>query len=155
VRAKEAGTAERLARNIEERRNLPDPSPLSEAKPATPTDRLEASLIDRRINVLARQEVTAGRQGESHILHKALGPFPKDEAARNVWNGAAQSVATYRLRHNVRDRDNPLGRPPRSARGAGRTRSGPEAARGRPAQAAARPATQRARAAAKNLGIGR
>lgn len=78
---------------------------------------LEATLIDRRINVLARQEVTAGRQGESHVLHKALGAFPKDEAARNTWNGAAHSLVIYRLRHNVRDRENPIGCPPRSARG--------------------------------------
>jgi len=115
LRAKEAKTAERLARNIEDRRSPPEPSPITEPTPATARDRLEAALIDRRINVLARQEVTAGRQGESHVLHKALGPFPKDEAARNVWNGAAHSLCTYRLRHNVRDRENPLGREPRTA----------------------------------------
>jgi conjugative relaxase-like TrwC/TraI family protein len=155
LQAKEAKTAERLARNIDERRSLPELSPVTEPKPATARDRLEATLIDRRINVLARQEVTAGRQGESHVLHKALGPFPKDEAARNVWNGAAHSLATYRLRHNVRDRENPLGRPPKSARGRAehaRVQKRLEAAQRRLRRAQQRNAQ---RAAAKNLGIGR
>jgi hypothetical protein len=155
LRAREAKTAERLARNIEERRGLPEPSPFTEPKPPTARDRLEATLIDRRINVLARQEVTAGRQGESPIPQKALGPFPKDEAARTVWNGAAHSLSTYRLRHNVRDRENPLGRPPRSARGRAehaRVQKRLEAAQRRLRRAQQRSAQ---RAAAKNLSIGR
>lgn len=155
LRAKEASVAERLARNIGERRGLPDPSPLSEPKPATPAERLEAALIERRIRVLARQEVSAGRQGESHILHQTLGPYPKDEAARSVWNGAAHSLATYRIRHNVRDRESPLGRQPRSARARAeraRVQKRIEAAQRRLRRAQQRSAQ---RAAAKNLGIGR
>src|SRR5215203_2499507 len=153
--AKEASTAERLNRNIAERKELPEPSHQAEPKPATPADKLEAALIERRIGVLARKEVTAGRHGESHILHNTLGPFPKDDAARNVWNGAAHTLTTYRLRHNVHDRENPLGRQPRSSQGRAeraRVQKRIEAARRLLRRNQQRTAQ---RAAAKNIGIGR
>lgn len=153
--AKEASTAERLDRNVAERVELPEPPSLNEPKPATAADRLEAALIDRRITILARQEVTLARQGDSHVIYKTLGPFPKDEAARTVWNGAAHSLATYRLRHNVSDRDNPLGRQPRSGRA--RAERARVQKRLEAAQRRLRGVQQRSaqRAAAKNLGIGR
>ncbi|HET7416092.1 MAG TPA: MobF family relaxase [Solirubrobacterales bacterium] len=112
--AKEASTVERLNRNIAERDGLPASSRAAEPNPTHPTERLEAALVERRIGVLARKEVTAGRHSESHVLYRSLGPFPEDEAARGVWNEAAHSLATYRIRHNVQDRENVLGHPPRS-----------------------------------------
>jgi hypothetical protein len=155
LRAKEASTAERLRRNIAERKSLPEPSRQAEPRPTTPTEKLEAALIERRITALARKEVTAGRHGESHILHNTLGPFPKDDAARNVWNGAAHTLAVYRIKNNVRDRENPLGRQPNSSRARA------ERARVQKRLEAARRRLQRSqqhsaqRAAAKNLGISR
>lgn len=153
--AKEASTAERLNRNIGERKSLPESSRQVEPKPATPAERLEAALIERRIAVLARKEVTAGRQGESHILYRTLGPFPKDDAARSVWNGAAHSLATYRIRHNVHDRESPLGRQPRSSQARAeraRAQKRIEAARRRLRRTQERTAQ---RAAARTSGIDR
>lgn len=153
--AKEISTAERLKGNLAERKALPERSHQSEPKPATPVDKLEATLIERRIAALARKEVTAGRHGESHILHNTLGPFPKDEAARNVWNGAAHSLTIYRIKHNVHDRENPLGREPRSSEGRAeraRVQKRIEAARRRLRRTQQHTAQ---RTAAKDRGIGR
>jgi conjugative relaxase-like TrwC/TraI family protein len=77
-----------------------------------PRDRLEASLVERRIEVNARREVALARLGESEPIYRALGPFPADGEAALAWGQAAHAAALYRQRHGVNDEHRLLGERP-------------------------------------------
>ncbi|HEX6204993.1 MAG TPA: MobF family relaxase [Solirubrobacterales bacterium] len=113
--AAEISAAERLERNIAERATLPELQTESESAPATPEDRLEAALTEQRIAREASRQLTAARCNESQVIYDTLGSYPSDPALAVEWDGAAHAVLTYRLRHNVWDEHNPLGRRPDSA----------------------------------------
>lgn len=108
LNAKEINTAEALRRNEAELDGLP-PLPGIDPHPNDPRDRLEALLIEERISNLARREVAAARCGDSDIIYTTLGPCPEDPAMAATWADAAHAIATYRLRHGVRDATHALG----------------------------------------------
>jgi hypothetical protein len=61
-------------------------------------------------------QVAASRLDPSQIIYDALGPFPlgdPDKAA--VWDEGAHTIALYRLRHGISDKNNPLGTQTRGA----------------------------------------
>jgi conjugative relaxase-like TrwC/TraI family protein len=113
VRAAEATTAESLERLRPRLAELPAAAAPIEPRRADPARRLEAALIDRRIEQLARRAVAAARLDRSDPLYKALGPYPSDPAKAYVWGHAAHVVSTYRQRHGVWDRSKALGAKPR------------------------------------------
>ncbi len=115
VRAAEANTAEGLQRLRARLAELPEPAPEVALSKSSPAHRLEAALIEHRIEQLASREVAAARLNRSDPLYKALGPFPKDPEKAYVWGQAAQAIAGYRQRYGVRDRSRVLGRQPRNA----------------------------------------
>jgi conjugative relaxase-like TrwC/TraI family protein len=108
LESREISLAESIAGDEAELASLPLPDG-AEPVPPQAEERLEAALIERRISTLARREVAAARSGESEIIYKTLGPYPADPAEAAVWSDAAHAIATYRLRHFVRDREHPLG----------------------------------------------
>lgn len=114
LRAAELSAVERLRGNLTERDELGEAAP-REPMPSSPKDRLEAVLIEQRISQLVSREITAARSGESHAIFDALGSYPADPAKAAAWSDAAHAVASYRLRHGVRDGQQLLGREPRSA----------------------------------------
>lgn len=114
--AAEISAAERLRENIAARDEMLDePTFPADPKPADPKQRLEVAMIEQRISREASKLLAAARVNESEVVYQALGPYPTDPAKAAEWDGAAHTLITYRLRHNVRDLDNPLGREPRSA----------------------------------------
>lgn len=117
AQAGEANAADALQRRLAERAGLPERAAQpKDAKPTDPRRRLEAVLVEERVERLARLEVAAGRVNANEVLYKALGPFPADDAAKALaWGRAAHSIALYRVRHGVRDQANVLGPRPRSA----------------------------------------
>jgi hypothetical protein len=107
--ARQASVEESLDRDLAELDALPTLPP-DDPRPATPEERLEAALIDQWIDRQAAAEITAARAGDNHVIYRTLGPYPADEPENAVaWGDAARAIATYRLRHDVRDRENPLG----------------------------------------------
>lgn len=116
VTAAEAATAERLRRDLAERAALPESDPTAEPKPLDPALRLEAVLIERHIDQLARRDVEAARIEPSPIIYKTLGAYPHADPDKALaWHDGAHALATYRHRHGVRDEANPLGAQPRGA----------------------------------------
>jgi conjugative relaxase-like TrwC/TraI family protein len=113
--AAEISAAERLERNIAERDTLPDLAPEAESPPSIPEDRLDAALIEQRIAREASRQLTAARCNESQVIYDTLGSYPSDPALAVEWDGAAHTILTYRLRHDIRDQHTPLGRRPDSA----------------------------------------
>lgn len=113
--AAEISAGERIQRNIAEREALPGLSPSSDPAPTTPQDRLEVALIEQRISREASRQLTAARANESQIIYDTLGAYPSDPALAVEWDGAAHTILTYRLRHNVWDEHRPLGGRPDSA----------------------------------------
>ena len=126
VSAAEAAAAERLRRDLAERAALPESDPSAEPKPLDPSLRLEAVLIERRIDQLARRDVQAARLEPSAIIYKTLGPYPHADPDKALaWQDGAHALATYRRRHDVRDETSPLGAP--AARRGGASRARPRA----------------------------
>jgi conjugative relaxase-like TrwC/TraI family protein len=116
VSAAEAGAGERLRRQRAERAALPEPDPSAEPKPLDPSLRLEAVLIERRIEQLARRDVQAARLEPTALIYKTLGPYPHADPDKALaWHDGAHALATYRRRHDVRDEASPLGSQPRGA----------------------------------------
>ncbi|HET8956167.1 MAG TPA: MobF family relaxase [Solirubrobacterales bacterium] len=107
--AAEVSTAERIKLNIAERDALPEPVSCKVALPS-PAERLEAALIAQRIERDTSRGLALARAGESKIIFDHLGPFPVDPGSAAEWERAAHALLRYRLRHDVRDLDNPLGR---------------------------------------------
>lgn len=114
LRNVEFATAERLRQSREERAGLPDSAAAEQPRPVSAEDRLQAAIIDERISRLASRELAAARAGESAPVYRALGSYPEEPALAVEWDGAAHALVIYRLRHNVRDPENPLGREPKS-----------------------------------------
>lgn len=113
--AAEVSTTERLQRNIAERESTPSVAEPGEPKAsATPSERLEMALIEQRFSRETSKQLAAARSDEVQIIYDALGPYPTEPAMAARWDGAAHAVVSYRLRHNVRDENNALGREPRS-----------------------------------------
>jgi conjugative relaxase-like TrwC/TraI family protein len=108
LQADEATFAERLRRDYAERDSLPTPIDRP-TEPSTGAGRLEAVLIEERIERLARREVLAGRLNESKPIYEALGPRPSDPQMSLLWAETAHDLAVYRCRQAVRDLDSPLG----------------------------------------------
>ncbi len=115
VTAAEATTAESLQRLRSALGELPEPAPRAQLRQADPAHRLEAALIDRRIEQLASRAVAAARLDRSDVIYKALGPYPSDPAKAYAWGQAAHAISTYRQRHGVRDRSRALGPRPHDA----------------------------------------
>jgi len=115
VASAEAGQAETLRRNLAELARLPESTTTAEPKPLSPTLRLEAALIEKRIECLARREVAASRLDPSQVIYSALGPFPDDDPSRVAWGDGAHAIALYRNRHAINDKTDALGKQPRGA----------------------------------------
>lgn len=116
VSSAEAGQAKMLRRNLAELERLPKSITTAEPKPLDPATRLEAALIERRIEQNARREVRVSQLDPSQVIYSALGPFPADDPDKAVaWDDGAHTIATYRHRHDIHDDANPLGRQPRGA----------------------------------------
>ena len=116
VSSAEAGQAQMLRRNLAELARLPESTATAEPKPLDPATRLEAALIEQRIERLARREVSASRLDPSQVIYTTLGPFPADDPGKALaWGEGAHAIATYRHRHDVHDDTHPLGKQPRGA----------------------------------------
>jgi conjugative relaxase-like TrwC/TraI family protein len=114
VRSAEAGRTKMLRRNLAELERLPASTTTAEPKPLDPASRLEAALIEKRIERSARREVRAFQLDPSQIIYSTLGPFPTNDPDKAVaWDDGAHTIATYRHRHDIHDDANPLGRQPR------------------------------------------
>lgn len=104
-----------LARYREEREGLPV-DVAAEPKPTSPKARLEAVLVERRIEQLARRDVRAAQLEPSQSVYDALGSFPHDDPEKALsWSEAAHAVAMYRRRNGVGDDKSLLGKEPRDA----------------------------------------
>ena len=139
ARAGEASTAEALARRRELLARLPEVAPKPERRQLDPAQRLESTLIDQRIEHLARRAVAAARLNRSDPLYKALGPYPSDPEKALAWGQAAHAISTYRQRQGIDDRHTLLGSKPRN----------------RAAQAERTKALRVLKAAQRQLGMGR
>ncbi|MGH2976265.1 MAG: AAA family ATPase, partial [Solirubrobacterales bacterium] len=116
VRKAEKGTEKRLRRLLGEREALPEVDPSAEPLPLDPTMRLEAVLIERRIEQLARHDVEAARLEPTNPIYEALGSYPGvDPEKARTWQEGAHVLASFRRRNDVRDGSNPLGPRPRDA----------------------------------------
>jgi len=112
----EANQAERLRRCIAERDALPESTVTDEPKPPDPARRLEAVLVDQRIDQLARRDVQEARLEPSHAIYNALGPYPHNDPDKALaWGRGAHEIATYRRRHGITDKTDALGKQPRGA----------------------------------------
>ncbi len=112
----EAGAAKRLDRALAEREALPEPSPAVESRPLDPALHLEAVLIDRRIDHLARREIEGARSEPNTIIYQTLGTYPHADPDKALaWHTGAHALATYRHRYGIRDEVNALGPQPRGA----------------------------------------
>lgn len=103
--------AEQRLESIVQRLESASPSD-DDSQPSTAALRLEAALVERRIQFLARAEIAAARVGESDLIYNALGPFPKDAIEARFWSRAAHAITSYRLRHGIEGDDLLLGREP-------------------------------------------
>lgn len=114
-RAAEA-QSRRLSRRVGERDALAESESVIEPRPVEPAERLEALLVDRRIDQLARRDVEAARLEPSKVFYDALGRFPHDDPDKALaWGRGAHALAVYRRRHGIGDEHNPLGAEPRGA----------------------------------------
>jgi conjugative relaxase-like TrwC/TraI family protein len=113
--AVEISARERLSGNLAAREELPVPTSSTDLKPTSPRERLELVIIDQRISRKASRELSAARGNQNPAVYRSLGPYPADPASAAEWDGAAHALITYRLRHNVHDREQALGQEPRSA----------------------------------------
>ena len=105
-----------LKRHREEREAMPEGAATAEPKPTSPEARLEAVLIERRIEQLARRAVRAAQLEPIDPVYDALGPFPHQDPDKALaWGGAAHSIAVYRLRQGIEDPKVLLGKEPRGA----------------------------------------
>jgi hypothetical protein len=93
-----------LRRNLAELERLLESTTTAEPKPLDPATRLEAALIEKRIERNARREVRASQVEPSQIICSTLGSFPANDPDKAVvWDDAAHTIATYRHRHDIHD----------------------------------------------------
>ena len=125
VQRAETVQTDRLRRNVAERDALPPSTASEPPRPADPGNRLEAALVDQRIDYLARADVKAAQLEPSKVMYDTFGSFPANDPVKSVaWGEGAHALATYRRRHGITDERNPLGAQPRSgAARAERTRT--------------------------------
>lgn len=89
VIAGEANQAERLRRCGAERDALPEATVTAEPKPPDPAHRLEAVLVEQRIEQLARRDVHEARLEPTNPIYSALGPYPHGDPDKALaWGGA-------------------------------------------------------------------
>ncbi len=106
----ERGVNERLQRSEARLAALPEPDPDAVPLPPEPHLRLEASLIENRIERLARRDVEAARLEPKAVYYKTLGLYPQDDPDRaRTWQEGAHVIATYRRRNGFRYDADPLG----------------------------------------------
>jgi hypothetical protein len=104
VASAEAGQAKMLRRSLAELERLPASSTTAEPKPLGPATRLEAALIEKRIERNARREVRASQLDPSQVIYSTLGAFPANDPEKAVaWDDGAHAIATYRHRHGIHD----------------------------------------------------
>lgn len=116
VSAAEARTAERLRRALAEQAALPEPDPADTTRPlgSDPESRLEAALIEERLDLMVSRQIEADRLEISPVTYKALGSFPHADPDKSLaWHAGAQALHSYRHRHGITDEHNPLGKQPR------------------------------------------
>jgi conjugative relaxase-like TrwC/TraI family protein len=113
VSAAEARAADRLRRARAEQAALPDADRAAEASPRggnDPATRLEAALIEERIDLAVRRQIHADRLEASPVTYKSLGAFPHGDAKKSLaWHEGAHALHTYRQRHGITDEANALG----------------------------------------------
>jgi conjugative relaxase-like TrwC/TraI family protein len=112
----EAAQAKRLRRCLAEREALPESTAAAEPRPPDPARRLEAVLVDQRIEHLARRDVQAARLEPTNPIYNALGPYPHTDPDKALaWGRGAHEIATYRRRHGITEKYDALGRQPPGA----------------------------------------
>lgn len=112
--ATETSAADRMQLNIGERESLPDPAPV-DPTPLNAADRLEAVLIAERIERDVSRAAAVARAGDSEVIFASLGSYPDAPELATEWDGAAHAILSYRLRHDVPNSPDPLGKKPKSA----------------------------------------
>jgi conjugative relaxase-like TrwC/TraI family protein len=111
-----AAQGERHRHALAERAAMPEATASAAPKPSDPAARLEAFLIDRRIENLARLDVHAAQLEPSEPTFSALGSFPQDDPDKALaWGKGAHAIATYRRRYAIKDSASALGKQPRGA----------------------------------------
>jgi hypothetical protein len=105
-----------LRRNLAELERLSESTTTAEPKPFDPATRLEAALIEKRIERNARREVRASQLDPSQVIYSTLRPFPANDPEKALaWGNGAHAIAIYRHRQDIHDATNPLGAQPRGA----------------------------------------
>jgi hypothetical protein len=108
--AAEERIAERLRGLLAESAALPEAAAASPAAPTKPQKRLEAALIEQRIDRLVSCQVEADRLEVSELTFATLGSFPHADPEKALaWQEGARALYTYRYRHGVEDPVRPLG----------------------------------------------
>ncbi len=113
VTTAEARTADRLRRALAEKAALPEVTPAAPTNPPDgggPETRLEAALIEERLDLMVSRQIKADRLEVSPITYKALGAFPQGDPDKSLaWHEGAHALHAYRYRHGITDETNPLG----------------------------------------------
>jgi conjugative relaxase-like TrwC/TraI family protein len=111
-----AAQGERHRRALAERVAMPAETATADPKPRDPTARLEALLIDQRIQHLVRLDVHAAQVEPTEPMFSSLGRFPLGDPEKALaWGEGAQAIAAYRRRHTISDFASALGKQPRGA----------------------------------------
>jgi len=117
VSAAEARTSERLRRARARRAALPEPDPDAPAELPSgddPEARLEAALVEERLDLLIRRQIEADRLEVSSLTYKAIGSFPHGDPDKSLaWHEGAHALYSYRYRNGITDEATPLGAQPR------------------------------------------
>lgn len=154
VSAAEARVADQLHRALGERTALAEAEPTSlGSSPLDAEARLEAALIEERIDLLVNRQIQANRLEASKLTYKTFGAFPQDDPDRSLaWHEGTRALYTYRQRYGITEEAEPLGssQPRGAAARAERAR-----AERRIEQAQRRLGRRAERAASKSAAIGR
>jgi hypothetical protein len=105
-------TADRLRRALAEQSALPEADPTATTRPGgnDPETRLEAALIEERLDLMVSRQIKADRLEASPITYKTLGSFPHGDPDKSLaWHEGAHALHVYRHRHGITDEANPLG----------------------------------------------
>jgi hypothetical protein len=110
VNTAEADRAKMVRLSLAELARLPASTNTAEPKLLDPAIRLEATLMEERIERNAQREVRASQLDPSQVIYSTLGPFPENDPDKAVASDdGAHAIATYRHRHGIHDEVDPLG----------------------------------------------
>lgn len=103
---------DRPDREVAEQTAIPeaDPATHTHSGASDPATRLEAALIEERLDLMVSRQIEADRLEASPITYKTLGSFPHGDPDKSLaWHEGAHALHAYRYRHGITDETHPLG----------------------------------------------